>query len=129
MYFCLHAQSIKMCTHLRQCDTPKFLSQMKSDFEETWYNRYQGFTKKIVICAGTYKQCTYTCMHVSIFSNSFLTVQNLGVMKKIKVSLEGPMYTHTILCVCMCGRWPEKLRELSCLLPYLRLPMYIRSEK
>ena len=43
-------------------------------------------------------QCTKPCMHVSIFGNCFSTVQNLGVMKKMKVAQEGPMYTHNNFC-------------------------------
>ena len=35
-------------------------------------------------------------MQISIFSNSFQTVPNWGVMKKMKVAQEGSMYTHNI---------------------------------
>ena len=38
-------------------------------------------------------QYAQTFMHVSIFGNSFLTVQNLGMMKKMNAQ-EGPKYAH-----------------------------------
>ena len=36
-------------------------------------------------------------MPVSLFGSSFLTLQILGVMKKMKVAQEGPMYTQQFL--------------------------------
>ena len=46
-------------------------------------------------------------IHISIFSNSFQTVQNLWMMKEMKVAQEGPMYTFNnfpssgAICDCM----------------------------
>jgi hypothetical protein len=56
------------------------------------------FRSSGVICVCMPVQCTFMCMYISIFGNSFQTVQNLGVMKKIKVAEEGPMYTHNDFC-------------------------------
>ena len=51
-----------------------------------------------VMCACMQAQCAQICMHVSIFGNSFETVQNVGVMKKVKVAQEGSMYTDINVC-------------------------------
>ena len=34
----VHAQRVKTCMQLGQWDTTQFLSQMNSDFDDTWYN-------------------------------------------------------------------------------------------
>ena len=67
---------------------------------------HKTFCSSGVICVCMRVQCTYMCLYISIFGISFQTVQNLGVMKKIKVAEEGPMYTHNDFCtygvICSC---------------------------
>ena len=39
---CVHTQRVKTCMQLGQFDTPQFISQMTSDFHETWYDHEGG---------------------------------------------------------------------------------------
>ena len=59
-------------------------------------------------------------VHVFIFGNSFLTVHNLGVVRKMKVGQKGPMQcilTVILALLSTCAR-PQQLKvlgELACL--------------
>ena len=38
----VHAQRVKMCMQLGHWDPPQFISQMNTDFDETWYDLLEG---------------------------------------------------------------------------------------
>ena len=54
--------------------------------------------KEVLSMKYMHAACTETCKYISIFGNSFLTVNNLGVLKKLKVAEKGSMYTRKNFC-------------------------------
>ena len=60
----VHTQFMKTYTELGQCDTPQFLSQMDSDFDETWYDLQVGIKNAPTkigsnTCMHTHTTCTH----------------------------------------------------------------------
>ena len=79
--------------------------------------RYCGCTNKIGKPTCMHVQAMYMkCMHKSVFGNSFYTVQNLGVLKKIKVSQQGLMNTHNNFCTPLCTKktWEPYVHACTC---------------
>ncbi len=79
----VHAQRMETCMQLGPCDTPQFLSQMKSDFYETWYEHevcIKDETKKnwkgyAHVCKRNVHKCACTFLY---FASDFKHCINLG---------------------------------------------------